>query len=310
MDDKGQRNRHLLTLGCEEENFYPGLRGENGAIDFFGEREIRWHHGGAPGARGLTRNMASSQVACVNFMLPLASVEGGLLAIARAVDSDVREIVSICHEGNTTPVEFEWIGLGRSLEGKTTRGANTTNVDTFIVAETEKGYRAYLMEWKYTEGESYLSMSPKYLGEGYRKDRQLKGYADLYYADSSSFDSSIPMDELFYDPFDQIMRNRLLADRMVANGELGVSEAKVVVVVPGENLACRAVTCGKKTTSPPLAKRFPDLNTVDDVMRATLKNPDAAFKMVTPNQLLEAVVDECGEAVSDWAGYIRERYGW
>ena len=79
----------------------------------------------------------------------------------------------------------------------------------------------------------------------------------------------------------------------------------MVVVAPEENTAYRA-----RITSPPLAERFPDLKTVNEVMRATLKNPDAAFKMVTPTELREAVESECGDAVSDWAKYIRERYGW
>ena len=313
MSDGRGEHDYFVALGHQEESLYPDIRGEDGALDFFRDRCIKWWKGKTwPDGHSdvPTRNMASSQVACVNFLLPLAKIDAALLAVLRAIDDDVRDIVPICHEGNTTPVEFEWIGLDRSLEGKTTRGAKTTNVDTFIVAETEKGYRAYLMEWKYTEGETYLSTKPKYRGEGYRKDRQLKGYTHLYYADSSSFDNNIPMTELLYDPFDQIMRNRLLADRMVAKGELGISEAKVVVVVPEENLEYRSVTHGKKTTSPSLVERFPDLKAVDDVMQATLKDPDAAFKMVTPTKLREAVEDSCGEAVSDWAGYIRERYGW
>ena len=40
------------------------------------------------------------------------------------------------------------------------------------------------------------------------------------------------MDEFLYEPFYQAMRLRLLADRMVRERQLGVSDAKVVVVVP------------------------------------------------------------------------------
>ena len=252
--------------------------------------------------------MASSQVACVNFLLPLYAIPGALRSVVRAIDDDVEDIVAISHEERVSQVEFEWIGLGRSLEGKTTRGANTTNVDAFVIAKTAAGQRAYVIEWKYTE--ESLTTRPKYLGKGYRKEQQLKGYADLYYADSSSFATSIPMNELLYNAFDQIMRQRLLADRMVAKGELGVSDAKVVVVVPEENRAYRTAAHGKKTTSPPLAKRFPNLETVDEVMQATLKDPNASFKMVTQTELRAAVESECGDAVSDWAEYIRERYGW
>lgn len=288
--------QHVLASGYEEKNLFPTIRGQNGAREFFKVRRIKWDN---------PLNMASSQVACVNFLLPLASIEGALATVVRAIDDDVDDIIPISCKGTFSPVEFEWIGREYSLEGKTTRGAYTTSVDAFMTASTNIGRRAYLIEWKYKE--QCLSTRPKYRGEGYRHAKQLKGYADLY---SSSFDASIPMTELLYDPFDQIMRNRLLADRMVSKGELGVSDAKVVVVVPEENVAYRTVAWGKKTTSPPLAERFRDLKTVDEVMQATLKNPDAAFKMVTPTELREAVESECGDAVSDWAEYIRERYGW
>ena len=112
------------------------------------------------------------------------------------------------------------------------------------------------------------------------------------------------MGELFYEPFYQLMRLRLLADRMVAESELGVAEAKVVVVVPADNAAYR-----ERITSPALVARFPRLGTVADVMRSTLKHPDQAFASLCPSLLREAVERECGEAVSPWAAYQSERYG-
>ncbi len=313
-DDKGQRHGHLLAHGFEHENLYPYLRGKDGALRFFEDRGIKWHRtgrsGDTRGGQGPTRNLASSQIACVNFLLPLREIPGALTAVARAIDDDVEDIVPVCHEGRKSPVEFEWIGLNGPLENgaSPTRGANVTSVDAFMVARTNTGrHRAYLMEWKYTE--EYLSTKLKFRGKGYRKDEQLKGYSDLYCADSSSFDSSIPMDELLYDPFDQIMRIHLLADRMVAKRELNISDAKVVVVVPAENTTYRSVTHGTKTTAPPLAKRFSRLKTVEDVVKATLKEPDHTFATVSPEMLLDAVERECGNASSIWVAYQRERYG-
>ena len=131
-----------------------------------------------------------------------------------------------------TSVEFEWIGLEKSLEGGTSRGEYETSVDSFLIAETDKGRRAYLMEWKYTEEGGDGDDK----GAGRSGETRRHRYAPLYEAASSSFyGNGIAMGELFYEPFYQLMRNRLLADRMVAKGELGVSDAKVVVVVPEEN---------------------------------------------------------------------------
>ena len=155
-DGKSQRNTHLLALGREEENLFPGIRGDGGAVEFFSQRGLKWHRtsssGDDPSSDGPTRNMASSQVACVNFLLPLAGIPGALAAVLRSIDRDVRTVVKIEHEGNSSEVEFEWIGLDGSLEGTKTRGANATSIDAFLVAETDSGHRrAYLIEWKFVE---------------------------------------------------------------------------------------------------------------------------------------------------------------
>ena len=302
-DDKGQCNGHLLAIGSEDENLYPSLRGEAGARRFFKERGIKWHrkasYGDTVGEDGPTRNMASSQVACVNFMLPLAEIPGALTAVIGAIDDDVKGIVDIRHEGRTSPVEFKWIGLGSSLEGGTARGANNTSVEAFVIADTDAGRRAYLMEWK------YVDRSGDDKGAGPEGERRKGRYSDPYSAESSAFSGEVPMSELLYDPFYQLMRLRLLADRMVANRELDVTDAKVVVVVPEGNFEYR-----ERITSPPLAERFPQHKTVSDVMRATLKDPDATFTSVCPSVLLDAVERECdSDATRDWVAYQRERYG-
>ena len=312
-DEKGRRNCHLLALGCEEENLFPGVRGPGGAIDFFRERGINWWKSTRSGddmkRDGPTRNMASSQVACVNFLLPLKDIRGALLCVLRALDDDVRDIVTISHDGNESPVEFEWIGPDLSLEGGKNRGANNTSIDAFLVAETNVGRRrAYLLEWKYVE--QSLSTRPEYKGEGTAGDTRRRRYAERFRAPYSSFKPDGPdLDDFFYEPFYQLMRQRLLADLMVHQRVLGIDEAKVVVVVPECNWAYRTVSDGEATTSPPLAKRYPDLGTVEEIMRAVLTNPDEQFAMVAPVLLLKAVSRCLPDLTADWAGYWRERYG-
>ena len=299
----GQRVGHLLAHGYEEENLYPGLRGDGGGLEFFRERGIKWHRSGkagdASGVNGPTRSLASSQVACVNFLLPLCQISGALASVVRAIDDDVEDVVEIHHEGRTSPVEFEWIGLNHPLEedAPRTRGSNVTNVDALLVASTIVGLRAYLMEWKYTEADS------SYKGKGRSGETRRRRYTPLYYADYSSFDDQVPMEEFLYEPFYQIMRFRLLADRMIERKELGVSDAKVVVVVPQENTTYR-----ERITSPLLARRFPELRTVEEVVKATLKRSDG-FVAIDASTLVDAVGRECGDASSEWDAYQRERYG-
>ena len=295
---------YLLAQDYEEENLYPSIRGQDGALRYFSDRRIQWWSHGASGDRGglPTRNMASSQIACVNFLLPLLEIEGALTAVLRAIDGDVQGVIPIEHGETKSPVELEWIGVDGPLEegAAPTRGANTTSVDAFMVAKTATGRRAYLLEWKYTE--TYRRGNN--LGQG-RMETRLKRYSALYNSDFSSFKSDeILVDEFFSEPFYQLMRQRLLADRMVRCGELGVTEAKVVVVVPKENDAYR-----NRVTSPTLEKRFPDLKTVSDVFRATLKQPSDSYGMICPSMLVDAVERECGNAAAEWVAYQRERYG-
>ena len=100
----------------------------DGAVDFFGQRNIKWWKSARSGddtsVDGPTRNMASSQVACVNFLLPLVGIPGALSAALQAMDGDVRAVVNVNHEGRTSAAEFEWLGIPRSLEGGSTRGAS------------------------------------------------------------------------------------------------------------------------------------------------------------------------------------------
>ena len=81
-DGIGQRHDYLLALGCEEENLFPTLRGDDGAGRYFADRNIKWWQasvsGDASDGKRPTRNMASSQIACVNFLLPLIDIPGGV----------------------------------------------------------------------------------------------------------------------------------------------------------------------------------------------------------------------------------------
>lgn len=303
-DDKGLRHGHLLALGHEEENLYPGLRGDDGAVRFFTERGIKWHRtsrsGDVHGGEGPTRNMASSMVACVNFLLPLCEIPHALSAIARAIDSDADQVVTIEHESRVSAVEFEWIGLEQPLEedARPTRGANVTSVDAFMIAKAGENLRAYLVEWKYVE--EYRIGDDK--GKGPRGNTRRRRYAHLYEGESSSFHRGVPMDELLYEPFYQIMRLRLLADRMVRLRELCVTDAKVVVVVPRQNRVYR-----ETITSVPLARRFPELRTVEEVVQSTLRHP-GGFATVDYSTLIDAVERECGDRARDWVAYHRERH--
>jgi hypothetical protein len=312
-DDKGRRNGHLLAVGHEEENLYPALRGPQGASVFLAARGIHWWRSSRSGddtnVNGPTRNLASSQIACVNSLLPLAGTPEALVTILRSIDDDVRHVLPLNYVGSgsgqtlSSPVEFEWVGAESCLEGGPgTRGANTTSADALMVGVTDTGVRrAYVFEWKYVE--EYVGA--EYLGAGKSGVTRRRRYSDLYSAAGSRFNGIVPLDELFYEPFYQIMRLCLLADKMLRDKEFSVTEAKVVVVCPEDNTVYR-----ETITSPALQTRFPAATTVGQAIKSSLRAP-ACFAMTSPEGLVAAVRQNHGTgSLTEWLAYQRERYGY
>jgi hypothetical protein len=312
-DDKARRNPYLLAHGHEVENLYPGIRGHGGALDFFRERGIKWWTSARSGDRALsdayagpTRNLASSQVSCVNFLFPLASTPGALLAFLQAIDSDAEAIVPIVDGGGrSAPVEFEWVGWRGPLEGgRITRGANQTSVDALLVADTCTGRRAYLIEWKYCE--EYLHPADK--GAGRSGDTRKARYGGLYVAPTSSFSATLSLEEVLHDPFYQLMRMHLLGDRMLAEGvteSLRVDDVRVVVFCPHANNDYRRVV---SATS--LGRRWPEKETVRDAMRALLKDP-RRFDLVAQDRVVDVLrKGPLSRPLRPWLDYHALRYGW
>ena len=101
------------------------------------------------------------------------------------------------------------------------------------------------------------------------------------------------------------MRQRLLADRMVARKELGVSEAKVVLVVPDGN-----AEYWRSMTSSALRAAFPEAESVEELAVAAMNSPDRDFAVVSQLVIGKFVRARCGGAARDWSEYHSDRYGW
>jgi len=308
-DPTGRRHDHLLALGSEDENLFPGIRGPEGARAFFKARGIKWWTSPSSGDKqtspGPTRNLTSSQVACVNFWLPLAHRPDVLLAILGMLDTDVRAIAPLRYVAKTTGevvatnVELEWVGMTSTLEGKKySRGAHATSADALVVAHLEGGgRRAYIIEWKFVEKYGRADK-----GKGAKGRERRKCYTARYQAPSSPLDSRIPLTNLLYDPFYQIMRLALLGGKMIEEQEFGVTEAKVVVVCPEENREYRECI-----TSPTLKVRFRECRTVLEVLNKLWRRPEYVA-ITTQHALTEAVVRNRVPGLDEWIAYQEDRY--
>jgi hypothetical protein len=296
---------YLLALGHEEENLIQELRGPGGAIDFFRQRDIHWwkkkETGDDLNRSGPTRNMLSSQIACVNVFMSLAADREALLLLLRSVDPEVTDIVPIASSAGTTLVEFEWCGLKSPIEGgPLRRGKYVTNADALMIGRVGQLRRAYLWEWKYIEAyQGHIS-----LAVGQSGTKRIQTYRPLY-DNSASFNSKeIPITEFFYEPFYQLMRLRLLADRMVSIPELDISSATLVLVCPEGNTAYL-----ETITSPELLARFPKSRTVPEVFSKTMRD-SSGFNWTSPQKILTFVRKYCSPLLVKRLEYLRERYGW
>lgn len=309
-DPQGRRHEHLLALGHEDENLIPSIRGPGGARRFFEDRRIKWWRGAqsgdAKGKDGPTRNMTSSQIACVNFFLPLAQREDALLAMLHSFDEDATSVVPLEYRARNTErlvsslVELEWVGRDSTLEGgRYFRGANATSADALIVAEARRGVRrAYLFEWKYAEQYGRKGTT----GPAAKTKERLKRYKARYEASTSPFTGEVSLEALLYDPVYQLMRFGLLGQKMIEGSEFGVTEARVVVVCPSENTDYL-----NTVTSAALQKRYQDARSIEQVLKQLWRDPAGIRFTDTPSLL--GSVRSAGVAASDeWAAYNGTRY--
>jgi hypothetical protein len=275
----------LSQLGGD--SLFPDLRPS--ALAYFEKHGIAWWGGGPTP----TESAISSQLACINHLEP-ARLDGDLaLSLARNVVPDAVEVLPVEDSGF---VAYEWVGardyLGERGWSPDSRGKNITSVDALIAARTAtKAVSLIVIEWKYTEN--------------YRPDRALaistKGTSRVatYERLLEHPDCPIKLGEherLFYDPFYQLMRQTLLAWRMVEHGEFGASGWQHVHVIPADNLALRNTVTAPGLTGSDMSSAW----------RSVLKEPER-YHVLTPTDLVPSVSATSTQA--EWRMWLRERYG-
>lgn len=231
------------------------------AQQYFSAYSIAWHvH---------ANHALSSQVCCVNFLMPLADQQDRLSAlVGRALGIRPPKMIEVENGPDGQPwfVGFEWNGLcdylNESTNGKPhARGANSTCADAIVRFKGDNGPETLLIEWKYTE---------KYSGSKLDEHGNLtrtKRYKDLIGAPNGPIrdDRSVVLQDFFYEPFYQLLRQQMLAYRMEAAQEAGSTRVRVLHISPAGNSALHRVT------SPRLRVFGSDAFTV---FRSRLMNPD------------------------------------
>ena len=282
---------YRLLLQNRALNLAPGIRAD--AVAYFNEHGIAWHRH--------ANHALSSQVSCLNFLMPLAT-QPRLLArvIGEALGILLPTMLEVERGPDGRPwfVGFEWIGRADYLNeggksGRRTRGAHATSADAVVRFELDGQIETVLIEWKYTE--SYGgAISPG--GNEVRLGR----YGGLVFAPAGPVraDQGLAISDFFWEPFYQLLRQQLLAFQMQAAHEDGAERVRVLHISPSSNHALHAVT------APALRVRG---NDVFEVFRKLLVRPDDFVSRSTVAVFGKALSEAEGEA-GPWADYLLDRY--
>lgn len=213
------------------------------ALLYFQDRKITWHSGTKANHINFpSSHLCCSQSACVNFLFPLIRSKEGVEKLLKGFGYDVKEALPIVGDQIGSQAQafigFEWIGaqnyLGEKVmkSGERFRGRYSTSADfVFRFKSSDDQVHVVLGEWKYTEEYSSRSMAINSNGTN-RVDIYRKALND---PKCQILIKGFSIDDLFYDPFDQLMRLQLLASMMEKHNEMGASVVSVLHIVPRAN---------------------------------------------------------------------------
>lgn len=274
---------HRLT------NLSPAIR--DAADRLFGaDPAIQWHQHANHGL--------SSQVCCVNFLLPFADKPAVLARwLAHVTGDDVVEVLPVerGRAGQDWLVTFEWIGdvdhLNEAVpETARKRGANATAADAAILYRTAVGAtNLLLIEWKYTERYGQ-PLDPK--GNATRRAR----YEAIWRAPNGPIrtDADVTLDDFFWEPFYQMLRQQMLAWHTERTNP-AIDRARVLHLSPRGNAPLHAVT------SPELRRFGGD---AFEVFGALLTDP-SDFRSMSIEAAFAPLADW---PEADWYPWLRDRY--
>jgi len=307
----GSQYEFCLADDCSAENLHKSIRSD--ALEYFRTRDIPWHAGKGEKHALPSTHLCCSQSACVNFWFPFIRDASALRAILSDVGYSVSEVLPFVNDmplssGQSPFVAFEWIGkrnyldeLSRGHPAKDetrTRGAHFTSADfAFRFRRPDKRIQIVLGEWKYTE--SYATTKSLQISKS-GTDRLKKVYRkSLSQPDCQiRLPAEVKFNDLFFDPFDQMMRLQLLATAMERERE----NADVVSVL---HIAPRAnEDLVNRITSPVLGRVFPERD-IHEIQRALVAKD--RFRGLFMEELLPMVDRHASDRA--WAKYIKLRYG-
>ena len=302
---RGKAREFCLRNDRAWENLHASIR--DAALSYFKERRIGWHYGVGGGP---SNHLCCSQSCCVNFWMPFRDAPVQLALVLRGLGYDVAEMLPFyldeTDDGDDRSfLAFEWVGernyLREHARGKVardaerTRGAGFTSMDfAFRFRRSDGRVQIVLGEWKYTENYP----SGKDLRFSPSGTNRLKMYrTSLTHPGCQVVLGGLSPEVLFFDPFDQLMRQQLLCSSMERHGEMEADIVSLLHVAPSANRQLM-----NRVTSPWLQAVDSDIHRI----WSKLVKPER-FAGVHVEDLLQLVCQYAPE--EQWASYMQQRYG-
>lgn len=285
----------VLPLQYAAYNLFHEIRDE--ALDTFARLGIVWHGSALQGL--CSPHLCSSQVMAANLLFPFMHRPEALADFLRPHFRDLARMLPI---EDADYIAFEWIGpynyLGEipKIGTDRRRGAGNTSIDAAMIYEANDGRRVMLLvETKYSE--SYGVSYKRFRSDG--SDR-VSCYRDLYYAGNSPIDITVvpKIETMLFEPFYQLLRQQLLATRIIETGIPDVDRVLVVHVYAKANRELTAVT------SPALRQFGRDAY---EVWRHILVDPSTFVPLPVENLFRTAPIAAYPE-LEPWALYLAQRY--
>ncbi len=280
---------YRLRSVFRSENLAPAIRSV--VTRYFCDKDIAWHTH--------ANHALSSQVCCLNFLIPLAEKPEILSRlVARALGIAPPEMLEIepGPDGRPWYIGFEWIGksdyLREARDGHRTRGTNVTSADAFVRYRTGSGdVESLLIEWKYTE-----SYGPPIPAKG--NPTRIERYRDIAFDPDGPIraDRGLKLEDFFWEPFYQLLRQQMLAYRMQRAPEEETTHVRVLHIAPAENRALRKVTAPKMSSFGEDAFK---------AFKAVLVKEDD-FISRTTEEIFGSLIT--GSTAGDWGSYLTQRY--
>jgi hypothetical protein len=316
------------------ENLHESIR--DLAVAYFGARVIEWHAGfQRRRPRDLPSNhLCCSQSFCVNAWLPFWQEPEKLALVLVDLGYPVEQVLPLPADSIAAqkelgfPVDeaasreaeealsagcvaFEWIGLRNYLhellygrvasDASRGRGKGFTSADfAFRFRRTDGRIQVILGEWKYTESyENGKSLRyGKKRAHGARTDRTLVYRRALESRGCQiRLGSSLALADLMYNPFDQMLRDQLLASAMEQAREMGADIVSYLHVAPKAN---RELV--NRITAPALRGRGDEIHKVWRIVVALDR-----FHHICAEDILASVTENAPD--QGWARWMVLRYG-